>query len=120
MADAGKSFSRLSYLTVDRLSHLREACVVSTCCRADRMSADGGRSTQLTRIVMRRHAEQGLPPPSSNGIYPFVELPLRLGFPSKDDFEIIHNAQGSAMAVAALREFPRISRICRVSGHLLP
>ncbi|HCS42432.1 MAG TPA: lysine methyltransferase [Pseudomonas sp.] len=69
---------------------------------------------------MKAHAEHGMPPPPSNGIYPFVELPLRLGFPSKDDFEILYNGQGSALAVMALRDFPRISRICRVSGHILP
>ncbi|UVK97986.1 SET domain-containing protein-lysine N-methyltransferase [Pseudomonas sp. B21-048] len=69
---------------------------------------------------MRAHNQQKIPPPPSNGIYPFEELPLRLGFPSSDDFEILNNAEGSAIAVMALREFPRISRICRVSGHLLP
>ena len=55
-----------------------------------------------------------------NAIYPFAELALSRGFPSRDDFEIIHNVSGSAVAIAALRDFPRISRICRVSGHLLP
>ncbi|RON18490.1 lysine methyltransferase [Pseudomonas brassicacearum] len=55
-----------------------------------------------------------------DGVYPFKELPVSLGFPSLADFKIIYNADGSAVAVAALREFPRISRICRVSGHLLP
>jgi hypothetical protein len=58
------------------------------------------------------------PPPQ--GVYPFVALPLHLGFPSLADFEILSNDKGTPMAVAALREFPRISRICRVSGHLLP
>jgi hypothetical protein len=69
---------------------------------------------------MRTLAEHGLAPPLHAGIYPFVELPLRLGFPSRNDFEIIHCAEGSAVAVAASREFPRITRICRVSGQLLP
>ena len=69
---------------------------------------------------MTAHVDPSITPASSNGIYPFAELPLRLGFPSKDDFEIIHNARHSAIAVAALREFPRLTRICRVSGHLLP
>lgn len=69
---------------------------------------------------MRAPAEHTMLPPPSSGIYPFAELPLRLGFPSKDDFEVIYDPQGSALAVMALREFPRISRICRVSGHLLP
>jgi len=58
------------------------------------------------------------PPPA--GVYPFAELPLHLGFPSLDDFEILTNDKGTAKAAVALREFPRISRVCRVSGHLLP
>ncbi len=89
-------------------------------CRADRMSADGSRSAPPTRIVMKAHAEQALPPPPSKGIYPFVELPLSLGFPSLEDFQIVYSPQAKAKAVCALREFPRLSRICRVSGHLLP
>lgn len=90
------------------------------CCRADRMSADGGRSAPPTRIVMKPHAEQGITSPPFNGIYPFMELPPRLGFPTTEDFQIINNAQGEPIAIAALREFPRLSRICRISGHLLP
>lgn len=58
------------------------------------------------------------PPPA--GVYPFAELPLQLGFPSLADFEILTNETGTPVAAMALREFPRISRICRVSGHLLP
>ena len=54
------------------------------------------------------------------GIYPFAELPLQLGFPSLDDFEILTNTAGEPVAAMALREFSRMSRICRVSGHLLP
>jgi len=69
---------------------------------------------------MTAHVDQRITPPLSDGIYPFAELPLRLGFPSKADFEIICNARQSAIAVEALREFPRLTRICRVSGHLLP
>ncbi|MDF9775123.1 SET domain-containing protein-lysine N-methyltransferase [Pseudomonas baetica] len=68
---------------------------------------------------MKDHALRkslALPP----GVYPFVALPLHLGFPSLDDFEILTNDKGTAKAAVALREFPRISRICRVSGHLLP
>jgi len=61
---------------------------------------------------------KSLAPPQ--GVYPFVELPLHLGFPSLADFEILSNDKGTPKAIAALREFPRISRICRVSGHLLP
>lgn len=53
------------------------------------------------------------------GVYPSTKLPLRLGFPSLDDFEILSNDKGTPVAAVALREFPRISRICRVSGHLL-
>ncbi|MBZ9781784.1 lysine methyltransferase [Pseudomonas sp. REP124] len=58
------------------------------------------------------------PPPG--GVYPFTELPTDLGFPSLTDFEILTNSAGKQIAAMALREFPRISRICRVSGHLLP
>ncbi len=47
-------------------------------------------------------------------------LPVRLGFPSCDDFQIIHDERGMATAVVARREFLRISRMCRVSGQLLP
>lgn len=56
----------------------------------------------------------------TDGIYPFAELPIRLGFPAKADFEIICDTHGSAEAIAVRRSFPRISRICRASGHLLP
>ena len=54
------------------------------------------------------------------GVYPYAQLPTRLGFPSRADFEVITNDKGAAIAIAALREFPRISRICRISGQLLP
>lgn len=54
------------------------------------------------------------------GVYPFSLLSTVLGFPSLVDFEILTNSAGKPMAAIALREFPRISRICRVSGHLLP
>lgn len=57
---------------------------------------------------------------SPRGIYPFAGLPLRLKFPSREDFEIVSNQEGSDKQVTALREFPRISRMCRISGHLLP
>lgn len=90
------------------------------CCRADRMSADGGRSAPPTRIAMKPHAEQGITSQPFNGIYRFRKLSPRLGFPNTEDFQIINNIQGEPIAVAALREFPRLSRICRVSGHLLP
>lgn len=62
----------------------------------------------------------GMRAPPTHGLYPFAELPVSLGFPSRADFEIILDAQGSAEAVAALRHFPPISRVCRASGHLLP
>ena len=69
---------------------------------------------------MNTHARQGLPPNDTEGIYPFAGLPVRLGFPSKRDFEIVHDPQGVATAVVACRDFLRISRMCRVSGQLLP
>jgi hypothetical protein len=58
-----------------------------------------------------------LPP---DGIYPIRKLPVHRGFPSKNDFEIVYNARGFPIAVTALRDFLRLSRICRVSGQLLP
>jgi hypothetical protein len=69
---------------------------------------------------MKTHAPHETLAHPPDGIYPFAELPVRLGFPSRADFEIIDNTHGSAAAVAVLRDFPRISRICRASGHLLP
>ena len=69
---------------------------------------------------MKTQAPQETLAQPPDGIYPFAELPVRLGFPSRTDFEIIDNIHGSAAAVAVLRDFPRISRICRASGHLLP
>ncbi|MCW8275742.1 SET domain-containing protein-lysine N-methyltransferase [Pseudomonas sp. PCH199] len=54
------------------------------------------------------------------GVYPSARLSLHLGFPSLADFEIHTSDTGKPVAAVALREFPRISRICRVSGHLLP
>jgi hypothetical protein len=69
---------------------------------------------------MKPQTLDGMCAPPTHGLYPFAELPIRLGFPSRADFELILDAHGSAEAVAALRQFPRISRICRASGHLLP
>lgn len=69
---------------------------------------------------MKTHSPLRNLAPPLDGVYPFAELPVRLGFPSRADFDIIDNANGSAAAVVALRDFPRVSRICRASGHLLP
>ncbi|MFJ2467423.1 lysine methyltransferase [Pseudomonas sp. NPDC087615] len=59
-------------------------------------------------------------PPDTEGIYPFAGLPVRLGFPSSADYTIVHDEHGTPTAVVARREFMRISRMCRVSGQLLP
>ena len=59
-------------------------------------------------------------PRDTEGIYPFAGLPVRLGFPSRADFEIIHDEYGAPLAVAVRREFPHTRRMCRVSGQLLP
>jgi hypothetical protein len=56
----------------------------------------------------------------SAGIYPFAGLPVRLGFPSNTDFEIVQEGHGAAAGVVARREFLRITRMCRISGQLLP
>jgi hypothetical protein len=59
-------------------------------------------------------------PRDTEGIYPFAGLPVRLGFPSSADYRIVFDDHGIASAVEARREFMRISRMCRVSGQLLP
>lgn len=69
---------------------------------------------------MSAHAKQEIIPSPSDGIYPSWQLPVRMGFPAKAEFEIVYNSKGTATAVRALREFPRLSRICRFSGHMLP
>lgn len=68
---------------------------------------------------MNSHAVHARHAGDMPGIYPFAGLPVRLGFPSSDDFEIIHDDDG-ADAVIAHREFLRITRMCRVSGQVLP
>jgi hypothetical protein len=69
---------------------------------------------------MNSHALQASQARDAQGIYPFAGLPVRLGFPSCLDFEIVHPDAGNAAAVMARRDFLRISRMCRVSGQLLP
>jgi len=69
----------------------------------------------MNNQAMGRH-----PPRDTEGIYPFAGLPVRLGFPSWEDFQIIYDEHGMATAVIARREFLRISRMCRVSGQVLP
>lgn len=69
---------------------------------------------------MNTHADVGPGTRDTEGIYPFVGLPVRLGFPSCADFEVIHDEHGTPSGVAALRDFRRASRMCRVSGQLLP
>ena len=68
---------------------------------------------------MNSHAVHARHAGDTPGIYPFAGLPVRLGFPASDDFEIIHDDDG-ADAVIAHREFLRITRMCRVSGQVLP
>ncbi|KAE9638547.1 SET domain-containing protein-lysine N-methyltransferase [Pseudomonas sp. PB103] len=69
---------------------------------------------------MNSHAFQASQARDAKGIYPFAGLPVRLGFPSCLDFEIVHPDAGNGAAVVARRDFLRISRMCRVSGQLLP
>ncbi|MGP6428148.1 lysine methyltransferase [Pseudomonas pharyngis] len=69
---------------------------------------------------MNTYALPGKPARDTEGIYPFAGLPVRMGFPSKQDFEIVHDPEGVATAVVACRAFLRITRMCRVSGQLLP
>ena len=68
---------------------------------------------------MNSHAVHARHAGDTPGIYPFAGLPVRLGFPASDDFEIIHDDDGTD-AVIAHREFLRITRMCRVSGQVLP
>jgi len=68
---------------------------------------------------MNNQAHQHNIPRDAPGIYPFAGLPVRLGFPSTEDFEIVQDHHGHA-AVVARRAFLRITRMCRVSGQLLP
>ena len=69
---------------------------------------------------MNTHAFAGSAPRDTEGIYPFAGLPVRLGFPSFADFEILHDEHSTPTGVAAQREFLRNRRMCRVSGQLLP
>ncbi|MDR9864586.1 MULTISPECIES: SET domain-containing protein-lysine N-methyltransferase [Pseudomonas] len=69
---------------------------------------------------MNTHVLSGQPERDTHGIYRCAGLPVRLGFPSREDYKIISDEQGHAIAVEALRAFPRTSRMCRVSGQLLP
>lgn len=66
---------------------------------------------------MKAHTLHGTPAQPPDGIYPFAELPVRLGFPSRDDFEIIYNAKGKAAAVAALRDFPGSAESAGLRGN---
>lgn len=69
---------------------------------------------------MNTYALQRRSPRDTEGIYPFAGLPVRLGFPSRADFEIVQDSHAMSIAVVARREFLRITRMCRVSGQLLP
>lgn len=69
---------------------------------------------------MNSHALQARQSWDEQGVYPFAALPVRLGFPSSRDFEVMHDDAGIATGVVARRDFLRISRMCRVSGQLLP
>jgi hypothetical protein len=84
------------------------------------MSAFGNRNARSTGIVMNNHARQARPAPDTSGIYPFARLPVRLGFPSSIDFEIVQERSGAIAGVLARREFLRITRMCRISGQILP
>jgi hypothetical protein len=68
---------------------------------------------------MNNQAHQHHIPRDAPGIYPFAGLPVRLGFPSSEDFEIVQHDDGRIVVVAR-RAFLRITRMCRVSGQLLP
>ncbi|WP_445180927.1 SET domain-containing protein-lysine N-methyltransferase [Pseudomonas sp. McL0111] len=69
---------------------------------------------------MNQHAFQPHPARDAPGIYPFAGLPVRLGFPSSIDFEIVQQSPNAAAGVVARRAFLRVTRMCRISGQLLP
>ncbi len=69
---------------------------------------------------MNTHVLHQHSPRDTGGIYPFPGLPVRLGFPAHADFEVVHDPGRMACAVVARREFLRITRMCRVSGQVLP
>lgn len=62
-----------------------------------------------------RNSARALP---ADCIYPSHDLSPGQGYPAKTQFTVI-TAKGSGTNIAALRDFPRISRICRISGQLL-
>jgi hypothetical protein len=49
---------------------------------------------------MNSHTMAQSPPRDTEGIYPFAGLPVRLGFPSSADFEILQDEYGTPTAVA--------------------
>jgi hypothetical protein len=69
---------------------------------------------------MNTHVMAQPAPRDSEGIYPFAGLPVRLGFPSSSDYEIVQDAYGTPTGVGARREFSQNRRMCRFSGQLLP
>ena len=69
---------------------------------------------------MNTHVMAQPAPRDSEGIYPFAGLPVRLGFPSSSDYEIVQDAYCSPTGVVARSEFLQNRRMCRFSGQLLP
>jgi uncharacterized protein len=83
----------------------------------DRIQTEAATST--TGIAMNNQPHRHQIPRDAPGIYPFAGLPVRLGFPSTVDFEILQDGQ-ERTAVVARRVFLRTTRMCRISGQLLP
>ncbi|WP_347902031.1 lysine methyltransferase [Pseudomonas purpurea] len=54
----------------------------------------------------------------SDCVYPYEETSTCQGYPSRAHFEVIQTADGRGAGITALRDYLRISRMCRVSGLL--
>lgn len=57
--------------------------------------------------------------PLNDCLYPYDELPVSQGYPSRRSFKIVPTNDRQGKAIAALLDFQRIRRICKVSGQLL-
>ncbi|MCU1751373.1 lysine methyltransferase [Pseudomonas sp. 6D_7.1_Bac1] len=67
---------------------------------------------------MKPQAQDKARPLPHECIYPYEGLSTRQGYPSRTDFTVIQTNDGRGAAITALRDYLRISRICRVSGLL--
>ena len=52
-------------------------------------------------------------------IYPFAALSAEQGYPSPVDFTVTSRNKQPGLGVVAQRHYPRITRMCRISGQLM-